>query len=144
MGDFPPPWLKVMNKVVVFLQRRGVAMPMQTLTVPGRRSGRPRSTPVTPYEVDGQRYIVGGRSDLDWVRNVRAAGEGVLARGKRAVRVRLVDLPEAERGPILREFPAKVPNGVPMFLKTGSVTGPSPEEFAAAAPKCAVFRVEPL
>jgi deazaflavin-dependent oxidoreductase (nitroreductase family) len=140
---FPPRSLKVMNKVIVWLQRRGVSLPMSTLTVPGRRTGTPRSTPVSPYEVNGQRYVVGGHGGSDWVKNARAAGTGVLARGRHSERIRMVDLPEAERGAILREFPAKVPHGVAMFIKTGTVTDASPEAFEAAAPRCAVFRIDP-
>lgn len=141
---FPPRWLKVMNKMIVWLQRRGVPLPMTTLTVLGRKTGTPHSTPVSPYEVAGQRYIVGGYRGLDWVKNARAAGIGVLAQGRRRERVRLVDLPEDQRGAILREFPTKVPTGVSMFLKTGTVADRSPDAFEAAAPLCAVFRIEPL
>lgn len=142
--NFPPRSLKIMNRVIVWLQRRGIQLPMPTLTVAGRKTGAPRSTPVSPYEVNGQRYVVGGYSGSDWVKNARAAGTGVLARGRHSERVRLVDLPEEQRGPILREFPAKLPHGVPMFLKTGTVADASPEAFEAAAPRCAVFRIEPL
>lgn len=144
LSGFPPPYLKVVNKLIIGLQRLGLSTPMPTLTVPGRKSGKPRTTPVSPYEVEGRRYVVGGYGGSDWVKNARAAGTGVLARGRRTERVRLVDLPESERGAILREFPAKVPHGVAMFRKTGVVAGDSPEAFAAAAPRCAVFRIEPL
>ena len=51
------------------------------LTVPGRKTGKPRSTPVTPMEVDGGRYVVNGYPGADWVDNVRAAGEVTLAQG---------------------------------------------------------------
>lgn len=142
--NFPPRSLKIANKVIALAHRMGVAMPMAMLTVPGRRSGRPRSTPVSPYSVDGQRYVVGGYGGSDWVRNARAAGTGVLTRGRRHERVRLVDLPESERGRILREFPVKIPHGVAMFRKTGVVDGTTPEAFEAAAPHCAVFRIEPV
>lgn len=141
--NFPPRSLKVVNKLVAAAHRVGLAMPMAMLTVPGRKTGRPRSTPVSPYYVDGQRYVVGGYGGSDWVKNARAAGTGTLTRGRRQERVRLVDLPEAERGPILREFPAKMPHGVAMFLRTGVVEDESPEAFEAAAPHCAVFRIEP-
>src|SRR5574340_1480254 len=141
---FPPSYLKVFNKLVIGVNRLGLATPMSTLTVPGRKTGEPHTTPVTPYEVDGSRYIVGGYGGSDWVQNTRASGAGVLSRGRRRERVRLVDLPEAQRGPILREFPAKVPRGVTMFLKAGTVENRSPEAFEAAAPRCAVFRIETL
>ena len=53
-----PGWLKVANPVIVALQRRGLAVgTMHVLTVPGRKSGEPRTTPVSPLTVDGRRYI---------------------------------------------------------------------------------------
>ncbi|MDV7354694.1 nitroreductase/quinone reductase family protein [Rhodococcus oxybenzonivorans] len=140
-----PPWyLPWVNKVIIGLHHLGIAMPMPTLTVPGRKSGKPRSTPVSPYEVDGSRYVVAGYARSDWARNAEVAGRGTLTRGRHSEQVRLVALPVSERGPILREFPVKMPHGVSMFLKAGTVENASPEAFEAAAPRCAVFRIEPL
>jgi deazaflavin-dependent oxidoreductase (nitroreductase family) len=144
VSGFPPGYLKVANRMIVGLHRLGVPAPMPALTVRGRSSGRPQTTPVHPYEVNGQRYVVGGHAGSDWVKNARAAGEATLSYGRRHEQVRLVDLPESERGSILREFPTKVPRGVPMFFKAGTVENASPEAFEAAAPRCAVFRIEPL
>ncbi|MEQ7124983.1 nitroreductase family deazaflavin-dependent oxidoreductase [Actinopolymorpha sp. B11F2] len=144
-STFPPPWLKWANKIIIGLQRLGLPFgTMHLLTVPGRRTGAPRTTPVSPYTVDGQRYVVAGQVDGDWAKNVRAAGNAILARGRRREDVRLVELPVAERGRILREFPVKVPHGVTMFLKTGTVESPTPEGFEAAAQRCGVFRIERL
>ncbi|MGH3490127.1 MAG: nitroreductase/quinone reductase family protein [Actinopolymorphaceae bacterium] len=142
---FPPPWLPWANKVIIGLQRLGLPLgTMHVLTVPGRRTGEPRTTPVSPYTVDGQRYVVAGQVNGDWAKNARAAGRAVLARGRRSENVRLVELPVGERGRILREFPAKVPHGVGMFLKAGTVESATPQGFEAAAPRCGVFRIEPL
>lgn len=70
-----PRWLKPLNRVVVGLQRRGLAIgTMRVLTVQGRKSGRPRSTPVSTLTVDGRCYVVGGLIGADWVKNARAAG----------------------------------------------------------------------
>ncbi|MFE7417888.1 nitroreductase family deazaflavin-dependent oxidoreductase [Rhodococcus sp. NPDC057529] len=144
-GRVLPPWyLGHVNRVIVGLHRLGVPMPMPALTVPGRRTGVPRSTPVSPYEVDGERYIVAGYAESDWAKNARAAGRGQLTRGRHRQRVRLVPLPMSERARILREFPIRVPHGVTMFLKAGTVANSSPEAFAAAADRCDVFRIEPL
>lgn len=53
----PPRWLKPMNKVMVVVQRFGVPTgPAMELTVPGRKSGVPRSTPMTPFDHDGELY----------------------------------------------------------------------------------------
>lgn len=139
-----PRWLKLANPVITALQRLGLVIgTMRLLSVPGRKSGKLRTTPVSPLAVDGHRYIVAGLERADWVKNARAAGWGILARGRKQERVKLVELPVDERAPILREFPRKVPHGVQFFQHLYGVSGDS-EEFAALAPKCPVFRVEEI
>ena len=141
--SFPPRSLRIANQVIIWLQRRGLPIgTMHLITVRGRKSGEPRTTPVSPLTVDGQRYIIGGYAQGDWVKNARAAGEAVLSRGRRQQQVRLVELPEDDRVPVLRAFPREVPHGVSMFVKTGVVPDATPNGFAAAAPRVAVFRIE--
>ena len=137
-----PGWLKVANPLIVALQRRGLAVgTMHVLTVPGRRSGEPRTTPVSPLTVDGRRYIIAGLEGADWVKNVRASRWAILARGRQEQRVGLVELTVDGRVPILRAFPREVPHGVQFFRQLHGVSG-DPEEFAALALRCPVFRVE--
>ncbi|WP_306215502.1 nitroreductase family deazaflavin-dependent oxidoreductase [Actinoplanes sp. RD1] len=141
--SFPPRSLKFANKIIIGLQRIGLPIgTMHLITVPGRKSGQPRTTPVSPLTVDGHRYIIGGYAKGDWVKNARAAGSAVLSRGRKQERVRLVEIPEQERVPVLRAFPREVPHGVPMFVKTGVVPDATPDGFASAAPNVAVFRIE--
>jgi deazaflavin-dependent oxidoreductase (nitroreductase family) len=142
----PPWWLKPANKVFIQLSRLGLSFGGESpvvLTVPGRKSGTPRSTPVTPMTVDGKRYVVGGFPGADWVRNVRAAGEVTLQRGRRRELVRAVELSAAEARPFLRAFPTEVPTGVGFMKRSGLVTDGRPEEFEALAGICAVFRLDP-
>jgi hypothetical protein len=137
-----PRWLKLANPLIVALQRRGVVIgTMRLLSVPGRKSGQLRTTPVSPLVVEGERYIVAGFEDADWVKNARVAGWGTLARGRDKERVNLVELPLQERVPVLREFPRKIPNGVQFFRRLYGISG-TPEEFETLAPRCPVFRVE--
>jgi deazaflavin-dependent oxidoreductase (nitroreductase family) len=137
-----PGWLKLFNPVIIVLQRLGVAVgTMRLLSVPGRKSGKLRTTPVSPLTVDGKRYIVAGLEEADWVKNVRASGWVILARGRKKERVILVELSPEERAPILRAFPREVPHGIQFFQHLYGVAG-DPEEFAALAPLCPVFRVE--
>src|SRR2546429_9569956 len=78
----PPRWLKPANKVMIALQKLGVPTgPPMVLTVPGRKTGQPRSTPMTPFTVDGQLYTAAGYPGADWERNARAAGSGPLTPG---------------------------------------------------------------
>jgi deazaflavin-dependent oxidoreductase (nitroreductase family) len=140
----PPQWLRIFNKVNIRMQRLGLPLgPTQVLTLRGRSSGRPRTTPVTPLTVDGQRYVIGGFSKGDWVANARANGEAVLRHGRRTENVQLVELPESERRRVMRAFPTEVPRGVSFFIRTGVVDAPTPEAFERGAAKAAVFRIEP-
>src|SRR6201996_6616846 len=111
----PPWWLKPANKVFIRMSRLGLSFGGESpvvLTVAGRKSGTPRSTPVTPMTVDGRQYVVGGFPGADWVRNVRAAGDVTLARGRKTQRVRAVELSAEDAKPLLRAFPREVPAGV--------------------------------
>ncbi|ORV59630.1 nitroreductase family deazaflavin-dependent oxidoreductase [Mycobacterium fragae] len=142
----PPWWLKPANKVFIQMSRLGMRFGGEgpvVLTVPGRKSGQPRSTPVTPMTVDGKEYIVGGFPGADWVANVRAAEKATVRRGRRHEHVRLVELPADEARPLLRLWPTEVPTGVGFMKRSGLVTDGRPEEFEALAGRCAVFRLDP-
>lgn len=138
----PPRWLSVVNPVMRALGRLGA--PIAVLTLPGRRSGRLRRTPVSPMELDGARYLVAGYPSAQWVHNARAAGTGELAIGRRRERVRLVELSVEDARPLLREFPVRVPTAVSPMVSAGVVADGSPEAFERLAGRCAVFRVESL
>lgn len=137
-----PRWLKPMNRVMVAVSRVGVSLPMALLTVPGRKSGQPRTTPVTPFEYDGVEYVLGGIPGADWVKNVQAADTAELKVGRRRRVVRLVEIPANESEPVLREFPRLVPTGVPVMIKSGVVTSDDPDEFGALAGRCVLFRID--
>ncbi len=143
----PPWWLKPANKVFIAMSRMGMRFggesPM-VLTVPGRKSGKPRSTPVTPMRLDGKRYVVSGFPGSDWVNNARACGEATLQRGRHSERVRMVEMSLQDARPILRAFPAEVPTGVNFMKSAGLVRDGRPEEFEALAGRCAVFRFDPI
>ena len=137
-----PSWLKGFNRLVMSLQRAGLAVgSMHVLSVSGRHSGILRSTPVSLLTIEDRRYIVAGLDDDDWVLNARAAGRGMLRRGRTEEHVSLVELSIEDRVQILREFPRLVPQGVPFFTRLYGV-GADPEAFAALASTCPVFRVE--
>ncbi|MFI0723384.1 nitroreductase family deazaflavin-dependent oxidoreductase [Streptomyces sp. NPDC021224] len=133
---------RVRNRVVVLLHRAGLPLgPTQLLTVPGRRTGLPRTTPVAPVTIHGATYICQAYPHAEWVKNARAAGRGTLTRGRETREVGLVEVPAGERGVVLREFPGQNPRGVGAFLRNGLVAEPTADAFAAAAPAVPVFRV---
>jgi hypothetical protein len=102
-----------------------------------------RSTPVSLVTLDGARYIVSSQG-MEWVKNARAAGWVTLERAGRRERATLSELAPAERGPILRAFWHKVPQGRPFIARLfGLPSDTSADDFEAAAPRCPVFRLDP-
>ena len=140
-----PRCLKPINKIYMALMRRGVYFGAEqpvVLTAPGRKTGKPRSTPITPMEVDGQRYIVAVFPGADWVANVRAAQQTTLTDKGYTERVELVELPVTEARPVLRLFPVQVPAGIGFLKHAGLVTDGTPEELEGLAGVLPVFRVD--
>ena len=140
----PPGWLKHVNRAIIAMNRLGIVIENgAVLTVPGRRSGVARNTPVSVLRLDGDRYLLAGYPTAEWPRNVRAAGGlATLARGRRREAVRLVELEPAAAEPILRLWPERIPQGAKVMLDAGVVPDTSQESFARLAGRCAVFRVE--
>lgn len=70
----PPRWIKAVNVVLLAARRLGLgaAKDLPVLTVPGRRSGKPRHTPVSVLDLDGHRYLLAGFPGSDWAANTRA------------------------------------------------------------------------
>jgi hypothetical protein len=132
-----------MNQIMKALQRVGIAFfSFHLISVPGRRSGLLRTTPVSPFSVDGQRYIL-SFGQTQWVQNARESGWGILARGRRQWKVAFVEVRPPESAVIVRQFPLKIPAGVQFFVRLGLVEKPAgPEQFAAAAERLALFRID--
>jgi hypothetical protein len=134
-GPNPPPaWMVRFNAALL---RRGLSVGAQhLLSVPGRKSGIIRSTPVSVISFEGSRYIVAAFADADWVANIRAAaGLATLGRGRQEEPVKLTELPVDERPPILRAFLREVRGGVRFFGSS------DPDTVAADAERYPVFRV---
>jgi deazaflavin-dependent oxidoreductase (nitroreductase family) len=105
---------------------------MPTLTVRGRRSGRPITTPLIPFDYEGARYLVAGGGETQWVRNLRAAGQGHLKIRGRDEDFRAVELQGAERDRIVAAFREHMGS----WAKNDFQALPNFEEHPA-------FRVEP-
>jgi len=87
---------------------------MCLLEVRGRHSGRTRSTVLVVATHAGERYLVSMLGEnVEWVKNVRAAGgEAVIRHGRRQP-VRLEEVPVEDRAPILRAYFHRAPGARP-------------------------------
>ncbi len=90
--------------IIKRLLRAGVPMgPMILLTVRGRTTGQPRTTPVDLFERNGRRWLVATHGEGNWARNLRAAGEGILTSGRRRQAITAVELTPEAAGPVLKD-----------------------------------------
>jgi deazaflavin-dependent oxidoreductase (nitroreductase family) len=141
-----PGWFtkNVFNRTVRWLTRRGVSVAgSRELCVAGRSSGTVRTTVVNVLEVDGQRYLVAPRGTTQWVRNLRAAGDGQLRLGRRVEQFCARELPDQEKAPILRAYVTRWGWEVGQFFE-GIGKKPSEHDLTAIAPGFPVFAVEPV
>ena len=127
--------------MVAGLTRMGVSVAgSRILEVRGRTTGESRRTPVNPLTLDGTRYLVSPRGNTQWVRNLRARGEGRLLVGSRAENFTAAEVGDEEKPPILREYLRRWKWEVGAFF--GGV-GPdsTEEELRGIASDHPIFRV---
>src|SRR5437667_9355778 len=103
--------------------------PMYLLTVRGRKSGLLRTVSLAIIERNGKRYVGSPYGIVDWVRNLRAAREAILTRGRRSETVNVRELPKGEAALVLRE---EIKGGNPFGHFYGVTAGSSLEEFERA------------
>ena len=132
-------WRRALNALVRPLARVGLTGPRTyLLTVPGRRTGKPWSTPVSIVRRGGERWLVAPYGDRNWVKNARAAGWVELRRGRRSEQLAVRELPPEAAVPVLREYLRRGRVTRPLF----DVTLASPdEEWLAEAPRHPVFEL---
>lgn len=113
----------------------------QILTVAGRKTGQPRSTPVDVIELNGHRWLVAGYGPANWVLNVRASGEVALSRGGQTERYKVTEAAAEEAVPVLRKYIDEIRVTRPYFDATPN----SPDAAVAAElPRHPVFRLIPV
>jgi deazaflavin-dependent oxidoreductase (nitroreductase family) len=141
----PPRGISVFNAIARPLLAAGLPMGFNgLLTVPGRKTGQPRTTPVAIIEVDGRRWIWCPWGERHWVRNLRAAGRATIEVRRQIEPVTARELDPAERlvffrdvlGPLARSM-----RGGMWFIRT--FDGVDLDDPAAAAANRPVFELRP-
>jgi deazaflavin-dependent oxidoreductase (nitroreductase family) len=139
-----PDWFtkNVFNSTVALLTRLGVSVwGSRVLRVRGRKSGEWHTTPVNLLTRDGAQYLVSPRGHTQWVRNIRVSGGGELLLGRRAQPIRVVEIADDKKVPILRDYLKRWAFEVGMFFGGVSATS-SDEELLRIAPDHPVFRID--
>ena len=144
------PWFARWGNVLTTpLLRAGVKLtgpgnyPMYLLTVRGRKSGQPRTVPIVLLEQHGKRYLAATYGSVNWVYNLRAAGEAILTRGRCAERVTARELPPEEAAFVLQAEVKRTPLARAMAGRFYGITVNAPlEQFECAMLTHPVFLVE--
>jgi deazaflavin-dependent oxidoreductase (nitroreductase family) len=87
--------------------------PNALLTVRGRTSGLPRTTPVAVVVIGGRRWVIGTFGDVNWVRNLRAAGEATLTTKGRPEPVQAHELSTQEAASFFKDVLTPYTSRVP-------------------------------
>jgi deazaflavin-dependent oxidoreductase (nitroreductase family) len=138
-----PGWFTkhLLNPMVAAATRAGVSLAgSRVLEVRGRKSGEWRRTPVNPLQLGAERYIVAPRGETQWVRNLRASGEGRLRKGRRVEDFTATEIPDDEKLPLLRAYLKKWAWEVGAFFQGVGADAPD-EEIRRIAPLHPIFRI---
>ena len=141
-----PGWFTrhVFNRVISWLTRIGISVwGSRELRVKGRTTGEWRKVPVNLLTFESHRYLVAPRGETQWVRNLRAAGTGELRVGTRVESFRGIEVPDADKPPVLRAYLRRWKMEVGVFFDGVSADSPD-DEVARIAPDHPVFRVDQL
>jgi deazaflavin-dependent oxidoreductase (nitroreductase family) len=116
------------------------------VTIRGRKSGLPRTAAIAVLEVSGRRWIWAPWGEVNWVRNLRAAGRATIKRRDGQIEeVRATELDADERVAYFRDvlapFARSLPFGV-TFIKL--VDGVDVSDPVKAADGRRVFELHPL
>lgn len=108
-----PRWVTMFTPISRPLLAAGVPLGFNGLiTIRGRKSGLPRTTPIAIIEVSGRRWIWSPWGDVQWVRNLRADRRATITVRGRTEEVDATELDAAERLSFFRDVLAPVAHGL--------------------------------
>jgi deazaflavin-dependent oxidoreductase (nitroreductase family) len=138
-----PGWFttNVFNRVVAVFTRSGLSVyGSRILEVKGRTSGEWRQTPVNVLRYQDGEYLVSPRGHSQWVKNLRASGQGRLRVGRRTEQFSAIELTDDEKPALLRAYLKKWKFEVGVFFD-GVGPDSSDVELREIAPDHPVFRL---
>jgi len=144
-----PRWVPYFNAIAKPLLAIGIPMgPDVLLTVRGRKSGLPRTTPVTICDYGGRRGFISPFGETNWVRNLRAAGTATIRHGRRREAIRAVELDYAEAVRFIQDvicpIAAESRAGNWFVRNIDKIDLDYPDQAAIGKPVFEVYAVAPL
>jgi deazaflavin-dependent oxidoreductase (nitroreductase family) len=141
-----PTRVRLFSAVLKFLLVAGIPLGFNRLvTIRGRKSGLPRTTPLAVIVAGGRRWVWAPWGEVQWVRNLRAAGCATIAMRGWKEEVSATELDPTQRvgyfrdvlGPLARSIPFGV-----QFIRI--VDGVDLNDPVVAAEGRRVFELHPM
>ena len=130
---------KLVNRLVTLGVRAGLGPKnAYLLSVRGRKSGKPMTTPVNVVVRGEDRFLVAPYGERAWVKNARAAGRVELRRGKRRETLGLTELDAETAAPVLQQYLRETPITKAYF---DAQADSHLDAFVREAPRHPVFRL---
>ena len=141
-----PRWVTIFNPIARLLLGIGVPLGYNgLLTIRGRKTGEPRSTPIAIIDVGGRRWVWAPWGEVHWVQNLRAAGRATIEVRGRKEEVSARELDDAQRleffRNVLRPVTHRMPFGVQFIKLVDRVDVDDPVGSAKGRP---VFELLPM
>ena len=143
----PKGLLRLLMRAPVLLYRLGlgglIGKSTLLLTTTGRRTGRPRATPVNYWEVDGVLFVIAGSgTHSDWYRNLVALPEVEVQVGRRRLRAIASPLTDLrEKAHALWVFGQRSPGTAQRYF--GIQRGTAEEDLLSLAEERAIVAIRP-
>ena len=132
---------RVGDAIIGAFVRAGLVPGSYLLTTRGRRTGRPRTNPVTVVDHDGRRWLIAPYGPVSWVHNARAAGQVSLRRRFEVRHYTVQEVSAQEAGPVLKRYVRIATATRPYFQATRDAPV---EAFIAEADRHPVFELTPM
>lgn len=130
-----PAYVTFFGPILKAMLAAGVPLGLNGLiTIPGRKTGLPRTTPVAIIKVGDRRWIWAPWGEVQWVQNLRASGQATLTFRRRDEEVTATELDQAQRaaffGDIMAPIARRFPLGIWLVRLVDGVDLNRPEEVA--------------
>ena len=138
-----PVTVKLFGPILRFLLEHRVPLgPNRLVLIRGRRSGLIRPTPIAVLRVDGRRFVWAPWGEVNWVRNLRAAGRATIIEGRHREKVTATELDAPQRVEFFRDILAPYARRLPFgFLFVRLIDGVDLNHPDQMAPDRRVFEL---
>lgn len=110
------PWrVRFFGRFLEFLLKAGVPLgPNRLVTIRGRKSGLPRTTPLAVVNDGDRRWVWAPWGEVNWVKNLRAAGRATITKRDTKEAVSATELDPAEREAFFRDVLGPMARSTPL------------------------------